>query len=226
MKKLICVLVALMLTMSLAVNTFAAKSEFVPSITYKDGLIISSATLDGKNVTGCVVVTSLKAAEDKTTDLSQAERDQLLDLYRKLLSGEMELPLDGNYTIRELVDVSFGYNSCRGDSEHGDKNSQLGKQGVTLAVDFDTNLKANEKLKVLTYVDGKWKVVENVTVNKDGTVTALFEEICPVVFCVEKAGGDSSSKTGDLSMSLWIGTMVVATAAVAVLLTNRRRIAG
>ena len=226
MKKLICVLTAVLLTMSLAVSAFAAKSEFVPSITYKDGLLVNSAILDGKNVTDCVVVTSLKAAEEKTTDLSQAERDQLMDLYKKLVSGEMELPLDGNYTIRELVDVSFGYGSCRGDTEHGDKDGQLGKNGVTMTVDFDMNLKASEKLQVLTYVDGKWKPVEKVTVNKNGTVTVLFEEVCPVVFCVEKAGGDSSSKTGDLSMSLWIGTMVVATAAVAVLLTNRRRIAG
>ena len=226
MKKLIGLLAVLALCMSLAAPVFAAPSKFVPSITYKDGLDVGNATMDGKKVTDCVVVTSIKEAEEKKTDIQQEERDMLLDVYKKLANGEMELPLDGDYTIRELVDLSFKYEDCRIDQSHGDKNGQLLK-GTPLTVDFDLNLKKSENLKVLTYVDGKWKLVEKVTVNADGTVTAVFEELCPVVFCVETGSGSSNSKTGDLpGLGLWIGVLAVSVAAVAVLLINRRKIAG
>ena len=106
MKKLICLLSALTLLVSLSVSAFAATS-FVPSITYKDGPGLTTGTLDGEDVTDCLVITSIKQATDKTTDITQAERDHLLDVYAKLKAGTMKLPLDENYVIRELVDVSF-----------------------------------------------------------------------------------------------------------------------
>lgn len=225
MKKLICLLVALVLCMSTVVPVLA-QSDFVPSITYKGSLSADKAVMGDKDVTDCLVITSIKEAKDKTTDITQEERDALLDVYKKLSEGQMELPLEGKYTIRDLVDVNFGYEDCRSDQSHGDKKEQLKQDGVTLAVDFDMNMKKTEKLKVLTYVDSQWKLVENVTINADGTVTVVFEEICPVAFCVER-GNESNSQTGDeFSMGLWIGVLAVSVAAVAVLMANRRKITG
>lgn len=225
MKKLICLLVALVLCMSTVVPVLA-QSDFVPSITYKGSLSADKAVMGDKDVTDCLVITSIKEAKDKTTDITQEERDALLDVYKKLSEGQMELPLEGKYTIRDLVDVNFGYEDCRSDQSHGDKKEQLKQDGVTLAVDFDMNMKKTEKLKVLTYVDSQWKLMENVTINADGTVTVVFEEICPVAFCVER-GNESNSQTGDeFSMGLWIGVLAVSVAAVAVLMANRRKITG
>lgn len=225
MKKLICLLAVLMLCMSMVVPVLA-QSDFVPSITYKGGLDAEKAVMGNQDVTGCLVITSIKEAKDKVTDITQKERDALLDVYKKLAEGQMELPLDGNYTIRELVDVSFDFEDCRENQGHGNKEEQLKKEGVTLTVDFDLSLKKTEKLKVLTYVNGKWKLVENVTINADGTVTAVFEEVCPVAFCVEK-GSESNSQTGDeFHMGLWIGVLAVSVAAVVVLMVTRRKITG
>lgn len=108
MRKGICLLVALILCAALVCPAFAY--EFVPSITYKPTpdlgqvkLVISlpaeetqepgetAPAYEEIHVDGCIVVTSITQAEEKTTDIAQETRDTLLDVYAKLSDGSMDL---------------------------------------------------------------------------------------------------------------------------------------
>ena len=184
MKKVICLLIVLMLCLSMAVPAFAAKDDFVPSIGYKDGPEIIKGEQDEKDVTDCLIVTTIKEAEDKVTDITQYDRDLLLDVYDKLMKDEMRLPLENDYVIRDLVDVSYKYNDCRTAEGHGNKPEELKAPGKTVTIVFDMGLAAHEKLIVMTYIEnpnartseGTWVPVESVVNNGDGTPGAADAE--------------------------------------------------
>ena len=42
------------------------------------------------------------------------------------------------------------------------------------------------EVAVFSYVDGEWIEAVSVTNNGDGTVTVVFEDICPVAFAVKE----------------------------------------
>lgn len=221
MRKIICLLSTLVLLVSLGVSVLAA-TGFVPSITYKDGPEITWATFEDEDVSDCLVITSIKQATDKTTDITQAERDHLLDVYAKLKDGSMTLPINEDYVIRELVDVSYKYESCRQQPDtHGDKPTELKEPGKTLTVNFNLGVNAGTEVVVMTYIDGKWEKIQSVVNNGDGTVTCVFEDICPVVFAVkESQNGTTPPQTGDTSgkyLPLWIGTLALSGVALVTL---------
>lgn len=132
----------------------------------------------------CVVITTVEEAEEKTTDITQEERDTLLKAYQGLVDGEVSLPIDGSYAVREIVDISFKYDACRQLEEHGHKDEVLAIEGVQLTIDFDMGVGADETVCVMTYINGEWAEIEEVVNNGDGTVTCVFEDLCPVAFAV------------------------------------------
>ena len=216
MRRLIGILAVLL---CLAIPAMAAEGSFVPSIDYKDGPEIEDAEMDDEDVVPCLVITSIPEAREKTTNIHQEDRDKLLEVYEQLTSGQMVLPLEGEYVIRELVDVSFII-PC--DEQHTHKE-QLAKDGVTLDITFDLGIAPDETVIVMVYVDDQWVPVEIVN-NGDGTVTGPFEDICPVVFCVRSEL--PPAQTGDIAgqnLVLWMVLMAVSLAAVVVLLMNRRK---
>lgn len=223
MKRLFCLLMVLVIAMSLAVPA-AAADTFVPSITYKDGPDINTATMDGGDVKGCLVVTSISKAKNKSTDITQDDRDLLLDVYSKLNSGEMKLPIENDkYVIRELVDVSFLYNNCRASHDH---EEWLKKDNTTVTVDFKLGVKSSADVLVLVYVDNKWVPAEKVTNRGNGNVTVVFEEICPVAFCVDTDSQVTPPKTGDTAgqrIFLWGSVMAGSVAALLILLVVFKR---
>ena len=218
MRKFVCVLIAVMMCAMLALPVMAATDPFVPSIGYKDG----PSVVEGPD---CIVVSSLKEAKDKTTDISQEDRDLLWDVYNKLSDGTVELEIDSDkYVVRELVDISFKYEACR---QAGHTHEQDLKQaGNTVELTLSMGLSKGTDLKVFVYLDGKWTPVEKVTVNSNGTVTCVFEDICPVAFAVPADAIKETPKTGDMAgnnMILWIVLMVTSFSAAVVLLINRRK---
>lgn len=225
MKKLIVFLMMIALCMAMVLPVCAAEQEFVPSITYKDGLDALEATMNGENVGDCVVVTSIKEAKEKTTDIQQAARDQLLEVYEKLKDGSMKLPLEGDYVVVELVDISFAKTDCEEAAEHNHKE-WLKQEGNTVTVDLGHMAKGLD-LVVLVYQDGQWTKVEKVTNNGDGTYTCEFEHFGTVAFCVEADAMEEVPATGDNSnVFLWLAVMLAAAAClVVVLMVNRRRVA-
>ena len=218
MKRAICLLTVLALCLCMGVTAFA--DEFVPSISEKDGPEIVSGEQDGKDVTDCLIVTTIKEAVDKVTDITQQERNLLLEVYEKLMNGQMTLPLDKEYVIRDLVDVSYKYNSCRTQESHGDKAEELKAVDKDLTVVFDLGLAKDEKIIVMVYIEnerarsasGQWVPAEQVTNNGDGTLTVVFEDICPVAFVVEKNG--PVADTGDAAREnlVWMAVAMVASA--------------
>ena len=218
MKKVICLLIVLMLCLSMAAPAFAAEDDFVPSIGYKDGPEIIKGEQDEKDVTDCLIVTTIKEAEDKVTDITQYDRDLLLDVYDKLMKDEMRLPLENDYVIRDLVDVSYKYNDCRTAEGHGNKPEELKEEGVTVTITFDMGLCPREVLEVYVYIDGQWVAVENVVNNGDGTLTVEFEDICPVAFVKTLCNAAPTGDAARNQLGIFIGLMVVSAAAIVVIL--------
>jgi hypothetical protein len=226
MKKFVCLLVVLMLCLSMAIPAFAAEDDFVPSIGYKDGPEIIKGEQNGTDVTDCLVVSTIKQATDKDTDITQYERNLLLDVYDKLLKDEMTLPLENDYVIRDLVNVSYKYNDCRTEEAHGNKTEELKAPGNTLTVTFDIGVDKNTKIVVMTYIEnpeadaseGTWIPAESVVNNGDGTLTVALEDIGLVAFVTEL---DSSASTGDAArgqLGLFIGLLIFSAAAIVVML--------
>ena len=210
MKKFICLLLALVMCMALACPAMASESVFVPSIGYKDGPKIEDAELDGEDVGDCLVVTTITEAEEKTTDIYQEDRDLLLEVYEELLDGSMELPLEEDYVIRELVDVSWKKSTCV-EEEHGHKE-WLQEEDTTITITFDLGVGADVEVIVMIYLDGEWVMAEEVINNGDGTVTVVFQDICPVAFCVERRY--EPPKTGDAAADkLYVFALLLAVSA-------------
>lgn len=224
MRKMIVLAMALMLCMAMVLPVCAQNQEFVPSITYKGGLEVIEAEMNDEDLGDCVVVTSIKEAEEKTTDISQEARDLLLDVYEKLKDGTMELPLEKDHVVVELVDISFKENACV-KADHGHKE-WLQEKGNTITVKLG-KMNKGMKLVVLCYIDGQWIRVEDVTDNGDGTYTCVFEDFCPVAFCVEADTMEEIPATGDNgNVFLWLAVMLAAAVALAgVLVASRRRAA-
>ena len=223
MKKLLSVLLVLVLSVTMAVPAFAANS-FVPSITYKDGPDLTGASMNGENLAGCIVVTSIAKAKNKSTEISQAERDLLLDLYDQLNSGAMKLPIaNDKYVIRELVDVSFAQSACVNVHSHED---ELNKANTTISITFDLGVKSSAEVLVYVYVDGKWVAAEQVTNLGNGRVTVVFENIGPVAFCVNKDSQITPPQTGDTAGSqlfMWGTIMAGSIAALLILVVVVKR---
>ena len=225
MRRITLLVMAVMLCMAMVLPVCAQNQEFVPSITYKDGLETIGATMNGEDVHACVVITSIKEAKEKTTDIAQEARDLLLEVYSKLEDGTMKLPLDKEYVIVELVDITFAQNDCVEKAEH-DHQAWLKQDGNTITIDLD-NLTKDQNLVVLSYDDGRWNRAEKVTNNGDGTYTCVFEHFCPVAFCVETDSAEEIPTTGDNADAfVWMAVMFCAAAALAgVIVVSRRRAA-
>ena len=142
------------------------------------------------------------------------------------MSGEMTLPLENDYVIRDLVDVSYKYNDCRTAEGHGNKLEELKTPGKTLTITFDLGVDKDTKIVVMTYIEntkvrsvseGAWVPAESVVNNGDGTVTVVFEDICPVAFVTEL---DGSVPTGDAAfgrLGIFFGLMIISAAAIVLL---------
>ena len=167
------------------------------------------------------MVTSLKEAAEKTTDIHEEDRDLLLEVYSKLASGEMKLPTGEGFVIRELVDISWKQNECV-EAEHPHED-ELNKEGVTVTIELDMGITIENELLVYSYLDGKWEQVKDVSINADGTITCVFEHFCPVAFAVRQEPG--GSETGDASRQdlMIYGVMMALSMAAIVVLTIRRK---
>lgn len=222
MKRVIIILLLLALCLSLLLPAFAAEDTFVPSIGYKDGPVIEDAEMESMDVEECLVITSLKGAEEKSTDISQGSRDLLLEVYAKLAAGEMKLPAGEGFVIRELVDVSWKQVGCV-EAEHPHEED-LKKDSVTVTLELEMGITAENELLVYAYHNGQWDQVKDVKINGDGTITCVFEHFCPVAFTVRQEPG--GSQTGDVAgenLMRYVVLMTLSAVAVAVLMLRRRK---
>lgn len=230
MRKIICMFMALLLCMSVCVTAFASEVDFVPSIEYKDGPTLGGGTLGDFVVDDCLIITTIEAALNGSTDISPEERELLLELYKKLSdpSDPMKLPLDYDYTILELIDISFKFDGCTNKDDHGNKEDQITGE-TKLYVDLEVNVPKDSGVKIHVYVDGEWIPVEDITINEDGTITVGFDNIGPVAISVREGYTEDTPQTGDRlgnSITLWVVLLSLsAVALVAVIvLANRKKV--
>lgn len=161
------------------------EGSFVPSVTYKGGPLVVTATMNGNDVMACLVVTNVQQAKNMETDISEEDAKFLVDVYEKLLDGTMVLPIDGDYVIREFVNVDFAYHDCILREDHNRKDESLSEKDVILTVKFDLSIDASQKFMVMAYVNGEWVDIP-ATNDGNGHVVCEFEEICPVAFVILK----------------------------------------
>ena len=226
MNRIICMLIALLLCCAMALPATAAKNDdFVPSIAYKDGPVTGDVILkiDGeeKDVWDCIIITTLEQADERSTDISQEERDLLQEVFKELTDGDMQLPLSGDYVISDLFDLSFLYEGCMEDDEHGHKDTLLEKDGNSLIVTFDLDIEPGETIYVFVFIDNEWVPVK-ATNNKNGTLTCEFEDICPVAICREVR---FIPQTGDPAndLILWAAVLMGSAAATVILIAATRK---
>lgn len=234
MKKTISVLMMLVLLLGLAVPVYA--QDFVPSISYKDNpdvvgdveLVDPEGNVLEKLDSECLEITPVSEAAAKKPE-DRSESDQLLvDVYNQLLSGEMKLPFDedkaGDMVIRDLIDASLICGDVHTNPSHVE---ELAKTGVCIRITFDLGVKADTEVTVMAYVDGQWVKAERVVNNGDGTVTCIFEQICPIAFSVEEGAEEDVPTTGDTQgrfLLLWVLLLVVSFGAMLVLLLKGHKL--
>ena len=243
MKKLISLILALMLCLSVCGVAAAAEDDFVPSISYKDGPgLVSGTDDDGNRVVAaictedgevieniypeCLVITTIaEALNDEETGIPEDAEALLEQVYQELLDGSMELPFENpdEMVITQLVDATM---LCKGTTEGTDHDAMLEAEGVYLELTFDLGVGADVPVSVMCYVDGKWVEVRVVN-NGDGTVTCWFEQICPIAFAVPTSTVEKPPATGDNSaaeLGLWVAMLVASSVALAALVIFRRKI--
>lgn len=240
MRKVMCLITALLVCASLACSVFAAE-EFVPSISYK-GVpeIVTVKDANGKeavavvrNTAGsavsyvyeeCLLVTPVSEASTSTKNPAAA-KTELLSVYKALSDGTMTLPYSSkvkasDMVIKDLFDVSF---ICTGHNH----DESLAAEGVTVEFTFDLDVAKDENVVVMTYKNNAWGEIAKVVNNGDGTVTCTFEHLCPVSISVQGESSDVAPGTGDEvggNMIMWIAIMTVSAAAMVVMIATRRKV--
>lgn len=245
MRKVISLILAMMLCLSVCGMVSAAEDDFVPSISYKPGPPLDTGKDDGGRTTigtirdgdgntlgyvyeeDCLVITTIaEALDDVQTGIPEDAEALLEQVYQELLNDNMELPYENSedMAIIQLVDATF---LCAGATDGIDHEAMIEPEGIYLELTFDLGVGANVDVEVMCYVDGQWVKVQTIN-NGDGTVTCLFEKICPIAFAVP-SNAVKPPKTGDNStaeLGLWIALLTTSTLAVAGLVIFRRKIIG
>ena len=173
MKKIISLVLVLVMAVAFAVPAMAADVAPVAEFASSPAPVISIVEVEK------FILTTVLEAEECTTEIPQEARDLLIEVYDKMAEGELELPLDDTYVVRELVDLSYR-------EQFADEAEELKKEGVTVTITFKIGVGEDAEVAVYSYVDGEWLEAVKVTNNGDGSVTVEFEDICPVAFAVKE----------------------------------------
>lgn len=240
MKRILCLLAALVMCAGLVLPAYA--NDFVPSVSRpekpgigniilidRNEIDINAPTGDkdnkgyekGEAVDLCIIVSTVQDAIDKVTDISQEERDLLVEIRQKLSDGGMRLPLKEEYVVVELLDISWEYLDCV-QTTHTHEEELLLEENVLVA-DFDLGVAPDAQVTVMIYMDDKWEPVEAVVNNGDGTVTCKFQSIGPVAFCLpaEVPATEPAEEVG--YPLLWVILLIVAFLLFLLLIFLRRK---
>ena len=98
--------------------------------------------------------------------------------------------------------------------------------GKFIELTFNVDIAPDQFFAAMVYVDGEWRMVEAVN-NGDGTVSCMFEDICPVAFLVESTTVDygKAPETGDtnaMKVVFWGATAAASLAALVVVARNKK----
>jgi len=243
MKRVVCIVMALVLLLALACPAFAAENHFVPSITYKPSPdIIPVADEEGNEYLGvirnaegeivdyvdhsCIVLTPVAHVWDEEKDIPEEVEELLLFVHSELNEEGKDLPYEkfdagldpANMVIRDLFDVRW---NCE---EHPE---MVLPDGVYFEITFDLGVMPDVEIFAMTYdEEGKdWHPIVKTVNNGDGTVTCTFEHLCAVAFAMPVAAA-SVPQTEPQSTSFawgWLVAFAVAAVAVVVMMTKKKK---
>ncbi|MBQ3006902.1 MAG: hypothetical protein IJD78_04995 [Clostridia bacterium] len=237
MKKAISFILSIVMILSFSLSAFAA--EFRPSVPSKDhpevvpqlfnGVSFDALILDGnneviegihlvtyKNPDGQIIVTaySEKNTADGRVDVVYFEAS-----YEEILSArslqELHELIPVGMIVRDFFDVTLV-----------GTYKDIFKEGKKLQVRFDIGAELHEKIMALTRCSDEsgWEFVESVTINPDGTVTVIFDKLCPVIFLTENDGAVESPATSDISTAaLWALAAVFGMGSVCMIIASKKR---
>lgn len=242
MRKIICLLTAIVLCMGLAAPAFAAENDFVPSISYKptpdivpvedpDGeeCIGVIRDKDGKIIDyvghGCLMVTPIAHVWDEEIEVPKVIEDLLTKVYEALKDGSMTIPYEkheadldaANMVIRDLFDARW---VCE---EH---RKMIEDEGVTFEITFDLGVVSDAEIFVMTYDEAKneWSPIVKAVNNGDGTVTCTFEHLCAVEFSMYVAPTDvPSDVTPGADLLPWIIVLILAIVGIVVVVIAKNK---
>lgn len=242
MKKMICLLIAVVLCLSVAAPVWAAENTFVPSITYKPNPeIVTEINDEGEEYIGvirdetgeiidyidhgCLRITPVAHVWDEEIDVPKEIEDLLLFCYEGLKDGSMTIPYEkheanldpANMVIRDLFDIRW---VCE---EH---RAMVEKEGNTLEVIFDMGIVADVQVYIMSYDEAteEWSPIVKAVNNGDGTVTCVFEHLCAFEFSMPVAGAAvvvEESQKPDITP--WIILLGVAVVGVIVVLVAKNK---
>jgi len=245
-KRIISLTLVLIICMSM--TCIASAAVFTPSVENKGAPAV--VELEDKNGNTAVARLNGGVPEDATfisgeflvvtavvdaktsARIPDASKEALLDVYNGLQNGSITMPFEeldvekaDNLVIRDLFDVSWT------DAGGSDFKDLLDAEDVSLEMTFEMDIVADKKVYVMVYKNNGWKQIKQVTNNGNGTITCVFEHLCPVAVIVEGSeaegpavAGDKSTKTNAGSgqnMMLWLG--VAAAGSLAVFAVRKRR---
>lgn len=206
MRKIICLFIALVMCLSIAVPALAADSGFVPSITYKpDPEIITVKDEKGDDAVavirndkgevvdyvdhGCFKITPIAHIWDEEIEVPEYIEKLLTSVYDGLNDGTLTINYDAfnsnlkasDMVIRDLFDIRW---YC---DEH---RALLEQEGNTLDIIFDLGVVSEAQIFVATFDENtkEWSPIVKTVNNGDGTVTCTFEHFCAVSFSMPLAG--------------------------------------
>ena len=194
MKNLVRVVSCVMLVAALSMAVFA--DSFTPSVTQKEAPAVAKTAevvaADGSKTEVKAADIKVVSAGSKTVTAEvKAELDKAYDVIAKAGSLEKAVPelktvLEeakvtvpvANLVVRDMVNVSVP----------DDVAKLFETEGTTITVNFKLDVKEGTTVVVMRFVDGKWVplALENVTVNKDGSVDVKLDGVGTVAFLVEK----------------------------------------
>ena len=245
MKKLISLFLALVMCLSVCGVAYAAEDDFVPSISYKDAPeLVTGKDAEGRTTIGaicdaagnvigdiyyedCLVITSIaQALRDVETGIPDDNESLLEKLYKEILDGTAVLPFENpdEMVVIQLIDATF---LCAGAETEEDHPEVLEPDGVRIELTFDLGVGADVPVQVMTYKNNQWGDIHSVTNNGDGTVTCVFEHLCPIAFAVPANIVENAPATGDNSVAelgLWFGLLAISSVALAGLVIFRRKV--
>ncbi len=233
MKRVFSLFTAILICVAAICPAYAA-NDFVPSIDYKpcpdidpiidpNGREAIAVILDENGqiveyIYDCLVVTPVAEANTSTV-IPADSKEILLDVYDKLSDGSMQLPYEKynsgltqqGMVIRDLFDASW---LC---DEHP---VLVAQDGVTVQITFKLGVSDSTKVYCMNYVDGEWNPIVKCENIGNGKVSCVFEELCPIVFCVEQPY-EPPVQTGDAvgkQLPIWFGVLAVSAVSLVVLL--------
>jgi len=255
MKKLISLVLALVICMSAACTAFA--TAYTASVEQKS----APAVMEIQNEQGqtaiarlignvpeeimslvsdeFLVVTAVADAET-SAHIPDASEEALMEVYKGLQEGTIQVPfaeLDqekaDKLVVRDLFDVSWT------DVEGNDFSKHLENEDISLEMTFAMDVEADAVVYVMVYKNDTWNQIEQVTNNGDGTVTCVFNHLCPVAVIVEadeamevvnlpaqnteSAASAQPAEASGQNVTLWIVILAAAVVALVAVFAGKKR---